>query len=80
MTKIILPELGEGITHAKVACWHFQEGDRVCEGDDVVELVTDKASFNVSANCSGVLQNILVEEGKEAEIGAVLAVIKPERN
>ena len=29
MTKIILPELGEGITKATIACWHAKVGEDV---------------------------------------------------
>ncbi len=73
--KILIPELGEGIRKAIVACWHYKTGDRVKEGDDVVELVTDKASFNVAAEGDGILGDILVKEGHEAAIGAVLGLI-----
>jgi len=76
MSNVILPELGEGIEKATVAFWHFRVGDQVSEGDDIVELVTDKATFNVSATASGRVKQILIEEGKPAQIGQVLAVIE----
>ena len=75
MSEVKLPELGEGIVKATVACWHAKLGERVQADDDVVELVTDKASFNVPAGTTGILKSILVQEGKEAKIGEVLAVI-----
>ena len=76
MTKVVLPELGEGIEKALVACWHVQKGDYVQPEDDIVELVTDKASFYVSAGAAGVLREILVPEGQEAKIGETLALIE----
>jgi len=76
MTKIILPELGEGITRAKIVGWNFQEGQEVSPDDDVVELVTDKAVFNVPASARGVITKIYYKEGQEAPVGAVLAEIK----
>lgn len=76
MNAVIVPELGEGITKATVACWHGKPGDRIQEGDDLVELATDKATFNVAAETSGILKQILVPEGKEALIGATLALIE----
>ncbi len=75
MHKVILPELGEGIEKAVVACWHCKAGDHVQKDDDVVELVTDKATFNVSAGKDGVVKEVLVAEGQEARIGQALAVI-----
>ncbi len=78
MPQVILPELGEGIEKAVIACWHYKVGDAVNVDDDIVELVTDKASFNVSAGGKGILKKILVAEGSEARIGEVLAVIEPQ--
>ena len=39
MTNIILPELGEGISKATVACWHFKVGQQVKAGDEILEVV-----------------------------------------
>ena len=76
MSFVTLPELGEGIEKATVACWHYREGDRVQQGDDIVEVVTDKASFNVPAGVSGILREILVRDGEEVKTGAALGVIE----
>jgi len=73
MTNIILPELGEGITRANVVRWNFQEGQEVTADDDVVELVTDKAVFNVPSPGRGVITKIYYKEGQEAPVGALLA-------
>ncbi|MDP2653858.1 MAG: lipoyl domain-containing protein [Candidatus Omnitrophota bacterium] len=77
MTEVLLPELGEGIEKATVACWHVKPGDEVRADDDIVELVTDKATFNVPAGASGIVEKILVEEGADAPIGSPLALIRP---
>jgi 2-oxoisovalerate dehydrogenase E2 component (dihydrolipoyl transacylase) len=77
MGKVLLPELGEGIEKAIVACWHTSIGDQVTQEDDIAELVTDKATFNVSAGISGIVKEICIGEGQEAKIGEVLAVIDP---
>ncbi len=77
MTKVLVPELGDGITKVTVAFWHVRVGDQVLIDDDIVELVTDKATFNVPAHCPGVIKEILIKEGQETRIGEVLAVIDP---
>lgn len=77
MNQVILPELGEGIQKATIACWHCKIGDQVNEDDDVVEVVTDKATFNVPAGHQGIIKQITVKEGQDAPIGSVLAVIEP---
>ena len=76
MNAIIIPELGEGITTATVACWHTKQGEHIQKGDDLVELVTDKAVFNVAAEQNGIIKEILIPEGKEAAIGSTLAYIE----
>ena len=75
MTKIILPELGEGITKATIACWHAKIGDHLQEGQDVCEAVTDKASFVIEAPAAGKLLSIAVAEGEEGHVGSVLGTI-----
>lgn len=78
MTKVILPELGEGIEKATVSFWFVQEGQRVNEKDDLVELTTDKATFNLPSPCSGILTQIFFHEGDTVNIGEVLAIIEEE--
>ena len=78
MSKVIFPELGEGIEKATVACWHTAIGHQVKKDDDLVELVTDKATFNVPSEVSGIVKEICVAEGKEAKLGEVLAIIEPQ--
>ncbi len=78
MAKVVLPELGEKIEKAVVSFWYFKEGDRVKEKDDLVELATDKATFNLPSPCSGILLEITVSEGDTAKIGDILAVIQEE--
>ncbi len=75
MVQVLLPELGEGITTAVISCWYAKPGDVVKEGDDIVELVTDKAAFNVSATTNGKIKKVFSKEGDEVKIGAVLAEI-----
>lgn len=75
MNNINLPALGEGIEKAIVAMWQVKVGDYVHENDDIVELVIDKATFNVPSIYSGRITEILVQEGEEVKIGQALAVI-----
>ena len=76
MAYVVLPDLGEGIETATVAFWHVKEGDAVVADQDIVEMVTDKATFNVSAGKSGRVTKFLVKQGEEVKIGAPLAVLQ----
>jgi pyruvate dehydrogenase E2 component (dihydrolipoamide acetyltransferase) len=73
---IVLPSLGEDITHATVACWHVQAGDLVQAGDEVVEVVTDKASFSIEAPAAGKVKSIAYKQGEDCPVGGVLGVIE----
>ena len=76
MTEVKLPPIAEGIDKANVSYWHRVAGDSVKEGEDLVELVTDKATFNLPAPVSGIVKEVLVKEGDEAKVGQVLAKIE----
>jgi len=76
MTEVKLPPIAEGINKANVSYWHRAAGDSVKEGEDLVELVTDKATFNLPAPATGILKEVLVSEGDEAKVGQVLGKIE----
>lgn len=76
MTKVVLPELGEGIEKATVSYWYFKEGEQVKEKDDLVELSTDKATFNLPCPANGTLTEIFFHEGDSVNVGETLAVIE----
>lgn len=76
MIEVKLPELAEGVNSAVLTLWHFEEGDTVEEGSDLVEMATDKATFNVPSPKSGVLVKKFFQEGDEVSVGSVLANIK----
>ncbi len=76
MTKIILPELGEGITKATMALWHVKEGDSVTQGDEICEVTTDKATFNIEAPATGRIQSINVKVGQDGDVGGILGSIE----
>lgn len=76
MTEVKLPELGEEVNEATISYWIHQEGEEVKEGEDLVEMTTDKATFNVPSPASGILKEISVEEGETVKVGQKLASIE----
>ena len=78
MIKVVLPELGEGIEKATISYWYFQEGNKVKEKDDLVELTTDKATFNLPSPACGTIIEIFFREGDTVNIGEALAAIEEE--
>ena len=75
MTNIVVPELGESVVEARVARWLKKEGDRVENGEPVVELETEKIDLEVNAPQAGVLASIKQSEGTDVKIGEILAVL-----
>jgi 2-oxoglutarate dehydrogenase E2 component (dihydrolipoamide succinyltransferase) len=73
---IVVPELGESVTEGTVGVWLKQPGDTVGADEPLVELETDKATLEISSPKAGVLSEILVPEGEDVEIGAVLGRIE----
>jgi len=79
MFEVRLPDLGDGAgDEATVSVWHFEEGDEINEGDDLVEMTTDKATFNVPSPRQGILAEIFADEGEVIKTGEVLATIEEE--
>ena len=73
-----LPDLGEDAgKSAKVSFWYFAAGDKIEEGQDLVEMITDKATFNVPAPAAGLLKEVRVQEDESAGVGDVLGIIEP---
>lgn len=72
IVKITIPPIGESITEVALGEWLVSDGDYVSEGDELVEVESDKATLPLPAEESGVIK-IIAEEGAELEIGAVVA-------
>ena len=73
--EIRVPSLGESVTEATVAKWFKQIGEAVTADEPLVELETDKVTLEYNAPASGMLTEIIVEQGGEVEVGALLGAI-----
>ena len=71
-----LPPLAEGVDKASISYWFKQPGDTVKEGEELVELVTDKATFSMPSPASGKIKELLVGEGDSAKVGQAIAIIE----
>ena len=72
MTQILVPVLGESVTEATVAQWLKKEGETVKRDEPIVELETDKVTLEVNAPSDGVISKIIVGEGQNVGVGAIL--------
>lgn len=70
--EIKLPEIGENITSGTVTGILVSVGDAVIEGQDLVELETEKASLPVPSPVSGIIKEILINVNDEVKVGTVI--------
>ncbi len=81
IVDMVMPPLGESIMECTVLGWLKQPGDSVEADDSILEVATDKVDTEVPCPISGVIKEILVQEGDVVEIGqpvARLEVSEPE--
>jgi 2-oxoglutarate dehydrogenase E2 component (dihydrolipoamide succinyltransferase) len=77
--EVKVPQVGDEdaeVEEATVSFWYFEEGDDVKKGDDLVEVVTDKADFRVPAPATSKLKSRKVGEDDVVNVGDVVAVIE----
>ena len=71
--EVRVPTLGESVTEATVATWFKKPGDAVAVDEMLCELETDKVTVEVPAPSSGVLGEIVANEGDTVGVDALLA-------
>ncbi|MEX0907306.1 MAG: pyruvate dehydrogenase complex dihydrolipoamide acetyltransferase [Gemmatimonadota bacterium] len=77
-TNVHMEALSPTMEEGQLVRWLKQEGDAISEGDVLAEIETDKATMELVARGSGVLQGITLKEGATAPVGQVIAVIAAE--
>lgn len=70
--EIKVPVLPESVADAMIAKWYKSVGEHVEEGENLVDLETDKVMLEVPAPESGVIESISHQEGESVESGVVL--------
>lgn len=71
-----LPDIGEGIATAEVTAWHVKTGDLVREDDLLVDVMTDKATVEITAPFTGRVVALNATPGETVAIGCDLAVFE----
>src|SRR5450432_2516539 len=71
-----LPDVGEGTAEAEIVAWHVAVGDHIEEDQPLVDVMTDKATVEMTTPVSGVVMALNGELGEMAAVGSTLAVIE----
>ncbi|WP_372717795.1 2-oxoglutarate dehydrogenase complex dihydrolipoyllysine-residue succinyltransferase [Novipirellula sp.] len=74
--NVDVPTVGESISEVQIGQWLKQEGDWVKDGEDLVEIETEKASVQIPAPGSGFLENIQKASEEFALVGETIASIR----
>lgn len=72
---MVMPRLSLTMKEGTVIRWYKKEGDRVERGEPLVEVLSEKVTYDVEAPSSGVLRKILTEEGVDVPVNGTLAII-----
>lgn len=75
-TTLTMPEVGETVTEGTIERWLKKPGDRVDKYEPIVEVNTDKVNVEIPSPVSGIVKEVLVEEGAVVAVGAPLAIIE----
>ena len=73
--EVVMPQMGVSVSEGTITKWMKQVGDTVAADETLLEISTDKVDTEVPSPGSGVVEQILVQEGETVEVGTVLATI-----
>lgn len=74
--QVKLPEIGDGIESGDILDIFVSVGDLIEEGQDIVEIETDKATVPIPSSAAGKVVKISVSQGDSVPIGGVLLEVE----
>ncbi len=72
---VVTPAAGESVTEGTILEWRVKAGDSIKRDDTIVEISTDKVDVELPSPASGIVSELLVEEGDTVTVGQVIARI-----
>lgn len=78
--EVYMPKMSDHMNYGEIVNWLANEGDRVQEGQVILEITTDKVTAEIEAPAAGVLKGVRVgaEIGAEVPVGEAIAFIAQE--
>ncbi|MFH5884242.1 2-oxoglutarate dehydrogenase, E2 component, dihydrolipoamide succinyltransferase [Halalkalibaculum sp. DA3122] len=77
--EVEMPQMGESVMEGTVIEWAKNIGDEIEEDETLLEIATDKVDTEIPSPKSGIIVEILAEEGDTIEVGQVIAVIETDK-
>ncbi len=75
ITKVKVPKLSENVEEVTITGWFRKEGQSIQKGEPLVEMTTDKASFELESPRSGIVRKIIAKEKSVLPTGYVVALV-----
>jgi pyruvate dehydrogenase E2 component (dihydrolipoamide acetyltransferase)/2-oxoisovalerate dehydrogenase E2 component (dihydrolipoyl transacylase) len=72
-----LPEIGEGVYEAELVSWLVKAGDSVKRGQNLMEVLTDKATMEVPSPFAGTITALQAKPGEPVKVGEVILSYNP---
>lgn len=73
-----LPDIAEGVHEGEIVQWHVKPGQAVKEDQDMVEVMTDKATVMIKSPKNGTIAELKAKEGQTVKVGDVIITINTE--
>jgi len=67
-----LPDIGEGVVEGEIVAWHVKVGDSIKEDDQIVDIMTDKATVTIPSPTDGIVTELSGEVGDMIAVGSAL--------
>jgi pyruvate dehydrogenase E2 component (dihydrolipoamide acetyltransferase) len=78
LVDVVMPQMGVSVSEGTITKWVKSEGEAIEADETLLEISTDKVDTEVPSPASGVVQQILVQEGETVAVGTKIAEIAPE--
>jgi 2-oxoglutarate dehydrogenase E2 component (dihydrolipoamide succinyltransferase) len=75
LVEVKVPQLSESVSEATLITWHKKVGDAVSEGENLIDVETDKVVLELPATKSGVLTKIIKADGSKVVSEELIALI-----
>lgn len=75
LIEVLLPKMGESVMEATINTWLKKEGDTVEEEEPLLEVSTDKVDTEVPSAHTGIIKEIIAQEGEVVQVGSPIAII-----
>jgi pyruvate dehydrogenase E2 component (dihydrolipoamide acetyltransferase) len=75
---VVMPQMGVSVSEGTITKWLKSEGEEITADEALLEISTDKVDTEIPSPASGVVQQILAQEGETVAVGTKIAVISPE--